>query len=370
MAEKRMSFRDKIGRNTQKQRESKKSFGYLNLPKDVKTLTIPEDMREIELDFLPYEVTDPNHPDKDLQYDVATKGSLWYRRPFKVHKNVGTGDDSATIICPRSIGKGKPCPICEHREKRAKEGADKDEIKELYGKPRGLYVAIPFDIKGYEEVPTVWDVSTYLFQDVLNDEMELDEANRDFPSLEEGKTAVMKLKWKAYKKGGYHEVRNISFEKRDPYDEAILDEVPNLDEMFKVLSYKEIEDKFFELDGEEDAGELTEIPEETTSTRKRKSLKEDDKEETEGRDLDEHKTSRRSRVTKSDTPEKEEKEKAPKKERSSRRSSRVEEIEDADKVTHEGSNKCPYGHVFGQDEGKFKDCDECDKWKSCAEAAV
>ena len=365
MTEKRMSFRDKIGRNTKKQRESKKSFGYLNLPKDLKTLTIPEDMREIELDFLPYEVTDTNHPDKDLQYDVATKGSLWYRRPFKVHKNVGIGEESENIICPRSIGKGKACPICEHREKRAKEGADKEEIKELYGKSRSLYVAIPFNIKGYEEVPTVWDVSTYLFQDVLNDEMELDEANRDFPSLEEGKTAVMKLKWKAYKKGGYHEVRNISFEKREPYDEAILDEVPNLDELFKVLDYKEIEDKFFELDGEEDGGALEEI-DETPSIRKRKTIKEDEK------DLDEHKTSRRSRVAKEEEPEKEEKEEkeeeekeeAPKKERTSRRSSRVEKEDGAPK------GKCPYGHVFGQDEGKFKDCDECDIWKSCAEAAV
>jgi len=365
MTQKRNSFRDKIGRNTQKQRESKKSFGYLDLPKDLKVLAIPEDTREIELDFLPYVVTVTNHPDKDIQYDVATKDSLWYRRPFKVHKNVGV--DNETIVCPRSISKGSPCPICEHREKRAKDNAEKEELRELYGKSRSLYVVIPFGIKKFEEEPTVWDMSDFLFQDILNDEMELNESNMDFPSLEEGKTAVIKLKWKSFGKSTYPEVRSINFEKRDPYPESILKEVPNLDELLKVLSYKDIDSKFFELDDEEDGGELQEVEEDETSTRKRKSFKDDDEKEDppkrrsrvekEDKDLDEHKTSRRSRVAKDEEePEKEEK--------PSRRSSRVKEDEETPK------NKCPFGHVFGKDEGKFKDCDECDIWKSCAEGSV
>lgn len=366
------SFGDKIGRNTQHQKESKKSFGYLNLPKDVKVLSLEEDTRKIELDFLPYEVTDPKHPDRDAQYEIAVPGSLWYRRPFKVHRNVGV--DKETVVCLKSVG--KKCPICEYQQKRMNEKADKEEIVALYGKPRSLYVVIPIGVKKYEEVPTIWDMSDKLFQETLNDELDSEPENRCFPGLEDGKTLGITLKWKEFGKTRFPEVRSITFADRDPYKEKILDTVPNLDEILKILTYDQIEAKFFETDLEEDGGKLEELSEEAEAPVRHKRVVEEDE-----------KPTRRSRVVEE---EKEEKEEAP-----VRRSRKVEEdsepeekltrtkrvVEDeepptrtkrserAEKTADADADPCPHGYKFGKDFEKYDKCNDCVKWDDCFDAS-
>jgi hypothetical protein len=354
MTQKKSSFRDKIGRNTQKQKDSRKGFGYLDLPKGVPVFAIEGDTREVALDLLPYEVTDPKHPDRDNEYDIATPKSLWYRRPFKVHRNVGVNKE--TVVCLKSFG--KPCPICAYQEKRRKEKADKEEIKELYPRPRSLYVVVPLGVKKVEEVPHVWDMSDYLFQNILNDELDLDEENRDFPSLESGKTLVLKLRWKELGETSFPDVRNISFEDRKPYKENILDEVPNLDEVLIELSYETIEKKFFELEDEPDAGKLEkEEPEKETRRSRREREEEPEKEEKkEKEDI-----GSRRRSVREDKEEKEEKEEKPEK-GSSKRSDKDKEPE------------CPEeGYTFGKDFEKVvkhgkEVCDECDLWNACYDA--
>ena len=69
----------------------------------------------------------------------------------------------------------------------------------------------------------------------------------DFCSLETGKTAVLTLKWEKLGKTTYPEVRHIDFEEREPYDEKILEDIPNLDDLLVVRSYEEIENLFYEL---------------------------------------------------------------------------------------------------------------------------
>lgn len=356
---KKSNFGDKVGRNVQHQRESKKSFGYLNLPKDMKVLQLEDGSQRIDLDFLPYVVTDEKHPDRDPQYDVAVVDSLWYRRPFKVHRNVGS--ENETVVCLRSVG--KKCPICEYREKKQKDGADKEVIKELYAKPRNLYVVIPLGFKKFEEVPTIWDMSDYLFQEVLNDELEASPEDRIFPDLEEGRTLSLKLKWKTFGGNSFPEVRSISFAERDPYEEKILDEVPNLDEVLKILSYETIYAKFFE---EEEGGSLKEVDEDkekddkpVRSRRSSEPEKEVEKEE---------KPERASRSRRSE-PEKEEKP-----ERASRKSPEPEKEEEKpvrsarrerEEAAADSSNKCPHGHKFGIDTEDFKECDTCDVWGKC-----
>jgi hypothetical protein len=343
MTKSRNSFRDKIGRNTQKQKDSKKGFGYLDLPKGVPVFSIEEDTREVELDILPYEVTDAKHPDRDTEYEIAIPGSLWYRRPFKVHRNVGVNKE--TVVCLKSFG--KPCPICAYQEKRRKEKAEKDEIKELYPRPRSLYVVIPLGIKKVEEVPHIWDMSDYLFQNILNDELQLDEENRAFPDLENGKTLRLKLRWKELGDTSFPDVRNISFEDRKPYPEKILDEVPNLDEMLKELSYETIEKKFFELEDEPDAGKLED--KEEKSERRRRSDEDEDKKP----EKKEEPPARSRRSEREDNaPEKEEKTER----RSSRRSEKEEESKD---------DKCPHKHTFGKDFEKFDICNDCEEWNAC-----
>lgn len=319
MTHKKTNFRDKIGRNIKTQKENRKGFGYLNLPSGITVLELDKDTTKFELDFLPYEVTDDAHPDKDTQADIAVKGSLWYRRPFKVHRNVGSNNDS--VVCPRSFG--HPCPICDYQKKRIKDGADKEEFKLLYPKPRSLYIV---RIPGEEDIH-VWDMSDKLFQEVLNETLQEEQDAMCFPDLEEGKTLEIRIKWKELGDNTFPEVRNIEFNNRKPIDESILEEVPNLDQMLKVLSYKEIEAKFFETDTEEDAGKLEDVKEETPVVeRKQKTI------------------------------EKEEKKKEEPAPAEPARRVREQKTEDS---------RCPFKHRYGTDFDKFKDCDTCDKWDGC-----
>ena len=353
MEKKNSSFRDKVGRSIKRQIESRSSFGYLNLPKGVEILTLEEGTREISLDFLPYIVTDAHHPERDAQTGDAMPGTEWYRRPFRVHREVGVDKD--TVICLRSVG--TKCPVCEYREKRQKEGADKEEIKALYARSRSLYVVVPLGLKKYEEIPTVWDMSDYLFQDILNDELKTDEENRIFPDLKEGKTLTLRLRWKELGKNVFPEVGSIRFSERQPFKDSIMNEVPSLDELLKVLTYAELEQKFYAMDDEQDAGKLNET--ETDNVRKRV-----DAGETRG----DVKNTRRERPNESEvkehTREKVTEKEVPQttRERNTRRE--IEEPATTKKVQDQG-DECIYGHVFGKDFEKFEDCEDCAKWNAC-----
>ena len=265
MKEKKSSFRGKVSKNAQKQKQAGASYGYLNLPKGAHMYGIDGEPKSIVLDFLPYIVTDHKHPDMDANDGIAVVGSEWYRRGFKVHRNVGSDRDNSTVICPTSIG--KKCPICEHQKKRFDDGAPKEETKELYPRSRFLYVVVPIDQAKYEAVPHIWDVSQFLFQDTLTDELDRNDVNEIFPDLAEGKTLTLNLKWKPIPKSDkkFAETRSIDFEDREPYPEAIRKEIPSLDDMLHVLSYEEIYNKFFEIE-EDDAGALKEVADDEGDT--------------------------------------------------------------------------------------------------------
>ena len=354
---KKTNFSDAVTKNMKDRKERKSSYGYLNLPKGVSILKIEEGTNILELDFIPYEVTDTNHPDRAP--GVAEDGMLWYKRPFKIHRQVGIDDES--VVCPLSVG--KPCSICEYRKKIAKEGADKDTLKELYPKERHLYTVIPIDVKGCEEIVHIWDVSSYLFHEMLEEELELNPDDRDFMDLDNGKTLEIKFRWKSFGSSKFPDARSVTFLERDPYEEDILDETPNLDKVLKVLPYESLEAKFFQADDEADAGELEEIDslEEERPARKRKTArsrrrrkedtKEDDKEDAEKRPT-ERPTRRGSRK---EPPKEDAEEKA--EEKPARRRKSKPKGED---------NKCPHDHKFGIDTEKYpEDCDICNVWNDC-----
>ena len=347
---KRSSFRGKVGKDARK--STRASYGYLNLPEGVKAFSIKEKTRKIQLDILPYVVSDSNHPNKDEELGAALKGDLWYRRPFKIHRNVGA--ENETCVCPKSVG--KPCPICDHQKKRFSEGADKEETKELYPKDRNLYVVIPLD-DDFEEEPYIWDMAQSLFQDVLKEELEEDDENEIFPDLEEGKTLEVSFKWKTLGTTTFPEARNISFLNREPYDEDILDTIPDLDKVLRVLTYEQLSNKFFELDEEEDAGELAEVDEEDEKPRRKRPARTSrrvKKEEIEEEEEEEEEEKPKRRTRKPVVKEEEEEEEEDEKPKSSR------------KVKKEsGDPTCPNKHEFGKDFEEFDDCDDCDLWDAC-----
>lgn len=361
MRKSKVSFREKMMVNQKDRKESRKSYGYLNVPAGIKTLSLEEGTPFIFVDFLPYEVTDQHHPDRNEEYDIAMPETLWHKRPFKVHRNVGANDES--VVCPKSVG--KPCPICDYRVKRIKEGADKEEYKLLYPKDRTLFIVVPLDLPKHEAIPHIWDMSDALLLKPLEEALaEVD--NPPYADLNEGKTIKLYLRWKELGDNKYCEVRHAEPLDREPYDESILDEVPNLDEMFKILSYKEIENKFFELDSEEDAGDLKEVehPAPVRHAPQRGSV-----------------SSAYNKPQHSEEAPPPRRRPAPEPEEPARATMhRDEPIETkaapvrrskaaAKPVQDESGPICPSGHRFGIDTDLFpEDCDACDIWNKCAEA--
>ena len=254
---KRVSFRDKVSRNAEKAKKAVASYGYLNLPRGVSMYKETPGGRSF-LDLMPYEVTTVNHPDKDEEIGIAVKGEIWYKRPFKIHRNVGsngTQGKGETVVCLSSFG--KKCPICEYRTKRIREGADKEETDVMKFSYRNLYVVVPLKDKEYEEKPYIWDISQYLFQNLLNDELDENPDNAYFPDYEEGLT--LKIRFDSTTLSGskpFAEASRIDFMKREEmYDESILEDTPKLDDVLQELTYAQIEKMFFELDEDVDEDE-------------------------------------------------------------------------------------------------------------------
>lgn len=407
--EKRKSkFRGKVAQDVNKQEARGSSYGHLMLPKNTNMFK-PKKGKNY-MDIIPYIVTDEKHPDRDKELDIALVGEPWYKRPYKVHKSIGPDNDS--VVCLRSVG--LKCPICDYRDKRVKEGAEKEEIKALRPTDRALYVVIPIDDKDHEEKPHIFDMATFLFQDKINEEIKEDDEFETFPDLEEGFTLAVRFSEETFNKNKYLKTARIDFEERDPYDEAILDEAPNLDKVLKVMSYDELYALFMEIDPEDAADDdLDDDGAAERPTRRRKTVTKDD----DGDDAPKTRTRRRPKADDDDDAEEEKKprtrraaieedadddgaeEQQEKPARASRRArpepeaetkpSRrrrepdpepeedVDEPEEkprsrrgakAEKAADGDEERCPYGHKFGKDCEKFDDCDACEIWDECSEA--
>ena len=334
-AKKKSSFRGKVGTDAQRQKRSGASYGYLNLPKGVNVFSPKPGSKNVLLDFLPYIVSDPKHPDKDEKNGIALVDSLWYKRPFLTHRNIGADNDA--VVCLNSVK--KPCPICEHMAKmKVKEDVDKDDIKALKPSKRNLYVIVPLNSKDHEVKPHVFDISQYLFQELLNEELEDNEDYEVFPDIEEGLT--LKLRFDSTTIAAskpFAEAGRIDFLERDEtYDESILDEVPDLDTLLNILSYDELNNKFLELEDEEDGGKLENVEEEEEKPKRHKRT-----------------------IPPQRQPHEEEEEEKPTRRR------KVIEEEEEKPVRKSDKEKCPHGHKFGVDTEKFDECDTCDVWENC-----
>ena len=327
------SFRGKVSKNAQKQKQSSNAYGYLILPKGIRVFS-PDPNGKYLLDFIPYIVTDKNHPDRDDESGIALPGQQWYRRPIKVHRNIGVNNEA--VVCPTSVG--KRCPICEYRAEQIKKGASKEITNPLKTTYRNLYLVIPKGDRKYEEDIHIWDVSQFLFQDLLNEELEENEDYEVFPDLEQGYS--VRVRFESTTIGAskpFATARRIDFIKREEqYDPGFIDECPNLDKMFKVYSYDELQRKFFEMDVGGEPSIDDDIIDDDIIDDKADATIDNGKGEKEERgkgDLDAQTSRRRHARSK-------------------------KQVEDK-------NNKCPYGHRFGLDCEKYNDCDNCDLWDDC-----
>jgi len=421
MKKKVSKFKKQVAADSHRQKTAASSYGYLKLPKGINVFKDEEG--RMQLDILPYIVTDERHPDRNPELEIAIPGELWYKRPFKVHRNVGVDKD--TVVCLTSFG--KKCPICEYKAKRVKEGAEKEELDSMKASQRNIYAVIPIGSKKMDEKVHVWDISQYLFQNLLNEELEEDPDFAVFPDLEEGYTLKIRFEEQTIGKNKFNEVKRIDFvEREEAYGDDILEDVPNLDEMLTELSYEELYAKFFEVDIEEvPAGENDSKPvrrraakpvedddeeEEKPRRRKTKSAPEPE-DDPEDEDDDPPPVTRRKKGKPGDWEEPEDEEETPpakpytrsggkglpkptededdgyppgtpdwKKipdhmKREEFRKKKPTKVEDEPPVKKGRSaekaaekDRCPHGHKFAHDCEKFDECDTCKIWDECIEA--
>lgn len=378
-------FKGSVSRNAAKQARGAQ-FGHLKLPKGLNVFKEDPGSR-VNLDIMPYEVTVSNHPDRDDEYEIAVNGSLWYKRPYWLHRSIGS--DNQSIVCPSSAG--QKCPICEYRAQLLKEGADwsDDSVKALKPSMRNLYVVIPKGNKKYDEVPHVWDISQFLFQEKLNEEIGENEEYEVFPDLEEGLTLRIRFSKESFGSNKFAETSRIDFKKRDkPYDESILEDIPSLDDLLEIPSYKAVEAIFFGGIDPEEVDPEEEEEEEKKPARNRKRPQPEPEEDDDDEDDEDDDDDVDVEPEEEEEEEEEEQKGAPPKPPARTRGKKTEEPKKdnkkADKVDSKkndkkpskkeedkksGKKSCPYGHKFGNDCEEYDECDKCKMWEACMDAS-
>ena len=329
----KFGFRGRM-KDVSEKRKKGNSYGYLILPKGVDLFQLEKNTCKIEMDILPYLVTDKKHADRDVG---AEEGVYWFKRPFKAHRNVGVMHTS--IVCPTTFG--KPCPICEYKRELYKSDNNEDEIAELKTTNKNLYAVIIKKIDKEridEQHVQLFEFSDYLFQQVLEEQLEEDDRLDTFALPDEGSSLYVRFSEETFGKNKYPKPTRFELVEREKqYDESILDKVPNLDECLNLLSYDEIKNMFFNVEETDDKtddeteDETEDEPEEEKHEVKRgfrKREKVEEEEDEEKKDDEEPPVKRTRKNSKPDT-------------------------------------RCPFGHKFGEDYDAFEDCDECDVWRDC-----
>ena len=378
---KKSKFRGKVATNAKRQSDAggSASYGYLNLPKGISVLK-PEPDDRITMDLLPYLVTDPKHPDHKGSSEVAQVGEQWWKRPFWTHRNVG--EDNDTVVCLKSVG--KKCPICEYKASQMKDGVPYEETKALKASLRNLYIAIPLGHKKYKEEIHIFDISNFLFQELLNDEIQEDvDAYEIFPDLEQGLSVAVRFSSTIIGDGKpFPTASRIDFKEREhAYEEDILDEVPNLDEVLKIYSYTELERLFFEMDtdeaGEKEAGGTSEQETASSESRVMKKKKKKPEPAEEEAEEEEDVPDAEDLVSNADSGSDDADEKnkciacqgTGKDSKGKRcricKGSGEKKKEEKKKKDDE---KCPHGHEFGKDCEDHDECDDCAEWSDCFDA--
>ena len=359
-------------------------FGNIMIPRGMKFIQ-PKIGEHIKMDFLLYEVTNPQHLDRKVENGVAVEGSYHYRMPYWCHKMVGVNNE--TVTCLKMFN--KPCPICEyHAEIRKSEEASEEEKNKFAAKNWVLYVVIPIDHDSYEEEMYLFNFSHWNFQLQLKEELEEKPKFRRFPDLENGYTVDVRFGKGTFKGGKpFPKATRIDFMEREDangnsyaYPQDILDEVPKLDDLLIVKSYDELytmihgsgmeSEQYTSPD--EEAGQETKkaaksyrTPKKSVPVKPKQSKQEESEDETpfkeeesSGEEEKPKKQPAKSKTTKTASSGK----KQVKKTSKTQKSEPQEESED-DKS--ESEYECPGGGTFGKDWNELEYCQECEIFDEC-----
>jgi len=219
--------------------EAKDSFSFKGIfsPSKVKGMSFwkPGPGQHI-FDILPY-IAGTQNPRRK-------KGKAAYVVDIFVHRGVGPNEDQYVCLA-KSFN--EPCPICEYRAERVKEGdATEEELKALKPGRRVIYAV--WDGDDQKKGVQIYEVAHWFMENPIQSIVKkpkrgggLSEAI-DFPHPDNGKSVAFEIK----AVGKNRDYTGHQFVDRDePIPDEILESVPVVDELLHIPSYDEVHAAFF-----------------------------------------------------------------------------------------------------------------------------
>ena len=265
-----MSMRDRIKEKADQ--SGSRAVGYLKLPTGTNLFQPDVKKKRANLNFIPYKIKTAGNPDE------IPVGENWYRRGYKIHRNVGP--EEKTVVCLKSIG--KRCPVCEEYARLKKDAdADPDTAEAL--KPKFRYLYNVQDILDVEKGIQIWDISEALFQRALDKEIkDGDDKLACFAEIEDGLVVVARFESKSLGGRDFLSCDRVDFKDRDEaLEKSILKEAIDLDTLLITYSYDDLKAILMGADEEADAKSKDEDEEEEEEKPKRKAKVVDEEEEEE-----------------------------------------------------------------------------------------
>ncbi len=390
--------RDQVRTNARNSGSGRRLF---NLPKGVKEWT-PDKAGSVLIDVVPYKTSAKHHP------DGVEAGTMWYKLPFQVHRNVGVKND--VVVCPGSMG--KRCPICEKRQTLKNKDPDSEAIVTLNTQDWVAFNILDPDDK---DSIAIFAMSKGKFAEALRQELDQgeDDVQLFFDVTKDGRTLKVRFSDASYEGRKYLEATRIDFRERDEMEEdEILSKTCCLEDILYILPYDRLRALFLQLDDEaDDDGDKKESADDDDDDSKSKDDDkddEDDDKDEEDDDKDEEDDDKDEEDDEDDEPPFEKgdhvKFKKGKKEidgviKSIDGDEAVVKSDDGEKYTvdlddlqsaddddneedddsksKDDDNKedkkkkkvkpgeCPHGHKFGKDTDSFPECNDCEAWEGC-----
>ena len=208
----------------------------VQLPEKVKFFKFSKE-GTVRLDVVPYRTS------KRKAHPHSVDGT-WYERTYFIHRTVGA--DAVMVVCPKSTF-GKPCPICEYRASLDKN--DEEEAKIIYAlrpQERQLFNVIVYEDGKRSDVMVLDQPRSGLgrkIDDMVRGADEEDSHYQYYVDLENGSTLKVNVTEMLAGTFKYFGASSVEFkQRREGYDESILDKTVDLDAVLNVVPYDELSD--------------------------------------------------------------------------------------------------------------------------------
>jgi len=237
--------RGKVRSARKRAEEHKSGFERTSVkPPDGVEMFSPDKAGVYRIDIVPYTVTTDTNP-------YAEEGDQHFERTFFTHRAIGPNED--TVVCLAKTFK-KPCPVCEHRAKLAKDpDADEQLVKDLGPKERQLWNVLDHDEE--DKGVQLWDISFHLFGKQLDARVknsDEDDGYEYFHDPNEGMTLKVGMAERSFAGNKFLEAESIDFKKRKPLDDDILDAAVVLDDCLVEMDYDSLKKMFLQTGDDDD----------------------------------------------------------------------------------------------------------------------